>query len=51
MTEREQDQAGDRDDEATAEQDDESPEEFAEDIESDPSRNPDDPGLDALRGG
>lgn len=48
MTEREQDE---QHEETAQGQDDESPEEFAEDVESDPSRNPDDPGLDALRGG
>lgn len=47
MTEREHDEQ----DEPEAQGGDESPEEFAEEIENDPSRNPDDPGLDALRGG
>ena len=46
MSEREQ--QGPVDDEQTADQ---SPEEFAEEIENDPSHNPDDEGLEQVRGG
>ena len=31
--------------------DDQSPEEFAEEVQNDPSHNPEDPGLEQLRGG
>ena len=50
MTEREQNEPQERDDDPTA-QGDESPEEFAEEMESDPSRAPDDSPVDDLRGG
>ena len=48
MTEREQNEQGDQ-----ATEGDETPEEFAEEMESDPSRAPDDEGsgVDELRGG
>ena len=51
MSEHQHDQEPDEDEQPAAEDDDESPEEFAKEIESDPAHNPDDPGLDALRGG
>ena len=49
MSEHEQEQTNDEQDPAA--RGDQSPEEFAEEVQNDPSHNPEDPGLEQLRGG
>ena len=44
-------ESGAIDDDQVEATDNETPEEFAEELESDPSRNPDDPEWEAVKGG